>query len=124
MPGRSAVRPVPNCVLLSSGHPIYANVFYNYYIQGRCGFAVADRRAKVRERVTQAFAGRSLWPPWPQQIRQYVPMVRAICFYRQKGQQRTDLVRLKSVDKLAIKPDLKGSQEQEREMHRVLPSWF
>jgi len=35
LPGRSAVRPTPNCVPLSSGHPFYANVLYNYYIQGK-----------------------------------------------------------------------------------------
>lgn len=41
MPGRSAVRPAPNCVRLSSGHPFYANVLYNYYIQGGIAIGLA-----------------------------------------------------------------------------------
>ena len=30
LPGRTAVRPVPNCVLLSSGHPISASALSKY----------------------------------------------------------------------------------------------
>ena len=38
LPGRSAVRRMPNCVPLSSGHPFHASELYSYYIQGVLAF--------------------------------------------------------------------------------------
>ena len=55
---------------------------------------VANRQAQVEEGLPQVVTGDLLGAIWPQQTDQGLSSMRTVRFYRQIGQERTDLVRL------------------------------
>jgi hypothetical protein len=79
--------------------------------EGRHSLAVTDDLSEVGEGAAEVAAGRSIRPIRPEQRGQRITPVWPISFYYQVGQQRSDLVRGKTNNRLLSQGNLKGSQQ-------------